>query len=299
MVIQRSARWLAIAAAAMLLAACTFTKLAYTNAALAYDNAAPMLTWVVDDYLDLSATQKEWVRQRLIHAMDWHRERELPRYRDFFQRVAQQAEGPIPVAELEQAHRELYERYHRALERLLPDAAELLSQLDAEQVEHLQNKLEENDRKFLKESVKGSVEERRKREAAKWVEHLESWVGPLEGSQRDLVLQHVRAFEDLGSERLADRRYREGEVLRLVRTKAPREQAVATLRTLFIDTQSWRRPEYQRKLRERDQQVVAMLSELSATFSPSQRAHLGKRCRGYMRDINHITAENARPTAGS
>lgn len=296
---SRITHWLPILAASLLLAACTFTKLAYTNAALAYDNAAPMLTWMVDDYLDLSATQKEWVRQRLIRAMDWHRESELPHYRDFFQRVAQQAEGPIPVAELQRAHAELYVRYHQALERVLPDAAELLSQLDAEQVEHLQNKLEDNDRRFLMESTKGKVDERRRKQAGRWLEHLESWVGPLDEAQRDLVLEHVRGFADLASERLADRRYRESEVLRLVRTKAPRDEMVATLRRLFIDTSTWRRPGYQQKLRERERQTLEMLSALSATFTPQQRAHLGQRCRGYLRDISQLTAEDARPTRGS
>lgn len=296
---RRITQCLLILAAGFVLAACTFTKLAYTNAALAYDNAAPMLTWVVDEYLDLSATQKEWVRQRLIRAMDWHRESELPRYRDFFQRVAQQAEGPIPLAELQRAHAELYVRYHQALERVLPDAAELLSQLDAEQVEHLQNKLEENDRKLAKESAKGKVDDRRRKQAGKWVEHLESWVGPLDDAQRELVLEHVRGFADLSSERLADRRYREAEILRLVRTKAPRDEMVATLRKLFIDTGTWRRPAYRQKLQERDRQTFEMLSALSATFSPQQRAHLAQRCRGYVRDIGHLTADNARPTRGS
>jgi hypothetical protein len=231
--------------------------------------------------------------------MGWHRERELPEFRAFFERVLQQADGPIAVADIERAHREVYARYHRALERVLPDAAELLAQLDAEQIEHLQNKLEENDRKFVRESVKGRVDDRRKRQAAKWVEHLESWVGRLEDEQRELILQHVRGFADLSSERLGDRRYRGGEVLRLVRSKAPAEEVVPTLRRLFIETHTWRRAEYQEKLRQRDRQTYEMLSALSATFTPEQRAHLSGRVRGYLRDINQLTAASARATSGT
>ena len=299
MVKARSAQWLLIAAAGLLLAACTFTKLAYTNAALAYDNAAPMLTWVVDEYVDLSSPQKEWVRQRLNRAMDWHRARELPRYRDFFERVSQKADGPIAVAELERAHRELNVRYHEALERLLPDAAELLAQLDNEQVQHLQDKFEENDRKFVKEQLKTEISERRREQARKWIDHLESWVGPLEKSQKGLVRQHVRGFADIANERLADRRHREGEIMRLVRTKPSREESIATLRKLFIDTGSWRSAEFQQMLRERDRQTFAMLSALSETFTPEQRAHLAQRCRGYARDIVELTAASAKATSGS
>lgn len=289
--------WVWVLAAGLLAAACNFTRLAYTNAALAYDNAAPMLTWAVDDYVDLSGAQKEWVRQRLARAMGWHRERELPRYHVFFERVLQQAGAPIPVAELEAAHRELYVRYHQALERLIPDAADLLMQLDAEQIEHLQDKLARNERKFVKEFVRTDVDKRRREQSRKWIEHLESWVGPLEDAQKDLVLTHVRGYADIAADRLADRRYRADEVLKLVRAKPSREQAMAALRRLFIDTNTWRSADYQRKLRQRDHQVFEMLSALSATFTPEQRAFLAKRLRGYMRDIDTLRAASERGAA--
>jgi len=294
----RSAQWVPVLAAALLLAACSFTKLAYTNAALAYGNAAPMLTWVVGDYVDLSGSQKEWVRTRLTRAMHWHRERELPEYRAFFERVLRQSEGPFGVADLESAHRDLYARYHRMLERVLPDAAELIAQLDVEQVEHLESKFEQGDRRFLKETVRLPVDKRRREIAAKWVEHLESWVGDLDASQEELVLQHVRGFADMASERLADRRYRQREVLKLVRAKPPREQMIATLRTLFIDTHTWRSPEYLEKLKERDRQTYEMLAAVSATFTPEQRGHLANRVRGYLRDIDELTASTGSTSTG-
>jgi hypothetical protein len=293
----RSAPWLWALAAGLVVAACNFTNLAYTNATLAYENAAPMLTWVVDEYVDLSGPQKEWVRQRLARAMGWHRESELPRYYAFFDRVLQQSEGPIPVAELERAHAELYARYHRMLERILPDAADLLAQLDAEQMQHLQDKLAENDRKFVKDFVGIEVEKRRRQQARKWIDHLESWVGPLEDSQKELVQRHVRGYADIAAERLADRRYREAELLRIVRTKPPRDETIATLRRLFIDTQTWRSAEYRQKLRQRDRQVFEMLSALSATFTPEQRMHLARRLRTYMRDIDELAAGSPRGVA--
>jgi hypothetical protein len=36
----------------------TLTRLAYNNAALAYGNLAPMLTWMVDDYVDLDGAAR-------------------------------------------------------------------------------------------------------------------------------------------------------------------------------------------------------------------------------------------------
>jgi hypothetical protein len=70
--------------ACLLLAGCTtLTHLAYSNAALAYRNLPPMLAWMVDDYVDMSGGQKEWVRERIGRIMHWHRAHELPEYRRF------------------------------------------------------------------------------------------------------------------------------------------------------------------------------------------------------------------------
>lgn len=295
---DRIARNLAVLAAALLLAACTFTRLAYTNAALAYDNAAPMLTWVVGDYVDLTGGQKEWVRQRLRKALDQHRQRELPQYRAFLRYALDRADAPFSEADVERMHDDVRGYYHRTLEYVLPDAAELLAQLDAEQVQRLQDKLDEDDRKYRREASKSRLDERRHKEAAKFVEHLESWVGDLSGEQKELVLQRVQAFEDFSKDRLADRRYRESEVLRLVRSHVPREEMVASLRRLFVDTDSWRSPAYRAKLRQRERDVSTMLADLSATFTPEQRAHLAGRLRGFLRDIDELTAANERPGGG-
>jgi 3-methyladenine DNA glycosylase AlkC len=296
---ERIVRNLAVLAAALLLAACTFTRLAYTNAALAYDNAAPMLTWVVGDYVDLSGEQKEWVRQRLRKALDRHRQRELPQYRALLRYALQRADAPFSEADVEHMHDEVRDCYHRTLEYILPDAAELLSQLDADQVRYLQDKLDEDSRKYQRESKKDRLDERRRKEAAKFVEHIESWVGDLSHEQEELVLQRVRAFDDFSRDRLADRRYRQTEVLRLVHAHLPREEMVASLRRLFIDTDSWRAAEYRQKLRQREQQVSAMLAELSATFTPEQRSHFAARVRGFLRDIDQLTAVNDRGAGGN
>ena len=77
---QELGTWLGVAAASVLLPACAaLTKMAYSNAAMAYSNLAPMATWMVDDYVDLQGTQKDWVRERITRTMQWHRSTELPK----------------------------------------------------------------------------------------------------------------------------------------------------------------------------------------------------------------------------
>ena len=284
------ARLLWLACAGMVLAGCSFTRLAYDNVTVLYGNAAPMLTWMVDDYVDISGDQKDWVRERFALALAWHRRQELPEYRRFLERVAARFEGNFTAEEVSDSYRELRAHYHRAAEHLLPDVADFLLQLDGEQVAQLERRFEDDNRKVAKEATRRSVEERGRERAAKLCAHFEEWTGALDARQRERVAASVRTFADLAPERLADRRYRQSAVLELLRARAGKERMVAQLRRLLIDTDGWRQPEYQERLRGREAQMFDLIASLSATLAPAQREHLVRRLRGFIRDIGTLTA---------
>lgn len=282
-----------LAAAALLAAACTLTQLAYSNVGLAYSNAAPMLTWMVGDYVEMSDDQKEFVRERFNRAFAWHRAQELPAYRRFFEKVLVQAEDNITVDEAAAAHRELRDAYHRAVERLLPDMADFLLGLDSLQAMQMEKRFNKDNRKTVSDAAEGSAEERRGERLERFVTHLEQFVGGLSDTQRQMVAGYINAQSELVQERLADRRYRQAGVLAIVKSRPPREEAIAELRRLFIDTESWRNADYQRKLRARDRQLFDLIARLSESLSPEQRAAFQRRVRGFMRDITEITASRS------
>jgi hypothetical protein len=286
---SRIARFLCLAAAAALVAACSSANLFYSNIAFAYSNAAPMLTWTVDDYVDLTDGQKDWVRERLDRLMSWHRSGELPKYHRLLAAFDASLDDGLTVEEVRAAQLEMRRHYHRIVDQALPSTAELLLQLDAEQIEGLERKFADDNRRVAKESG-ASPEQRRARSARKTIEHLEAWTGTLESSQRELVASSLRALPDIGEERMADRRYRQAETLALIRAKPDRAAMVAGLRRLLIDTEAWRRPDYVRKLQERDARNFEMLATLSKTLSPEQLASVHRRLRGFMADITALTA---------
>jgi hypothetical protein len=196
-------RLIALAAAAMLVAGCSFTRLAYMSAALAYSNATPMAVWWVDDYVDLSGEQREWVRARIASAHAWHRAQELPEYRRWLETLLDYAADGISVDEAGAAYRELRARYHRLLAHMAPDVADFLLQLDAAQIAQLERKFADDERRMVKDSLEGTAEVRQARRVRMYLEHIEEWTGGLSGSQRELdALARARdpeLFERLSS----------------------------------------------------------------------------------------------------
>lgn len=281
---------LLLLACALLSACATLTQLAYSNAAMAYNNLPPMLSWWVDDYVDMSHGQKDWVRERISRVLDWHRSHELPEYRRFLEHVLARSREPFTVEEVAAAWRDLRKHYRRTAEQVLPEVGDFFLQLDAEQVAQMEKKFADDNRKFVRESVKGTPEERTARRVKRFVAHMEGWLGSLDREQRAMIEAYYRDIPDLIEERLADRKVRQGEILALIRARPAKEAMVAGLRTLFVESQTWRRPEYQKKLAEREQRFFEMIARLSASLSPEQRSHLQTRIRGFMRDIATLSA---------
>jgi len=278
LVTRSGARHLLLALAALLAAACT---------RLAYDNATPMLTWMVDGYVDLHHEQRDWLRRRLDRAMAWHRANELPAYRRYLEDLAARVDRPFTEAEVERAYLDLRADYDRVVEHVLPDAAELFVGLDERQIAHLERKFERDREKLAKDLTDGTEARRRARAVKHTVGEVEEWTGALDERQRAIVAAREAVLPDVAQERLADRAYRQGETLVLIRTR-DRARIVAGLRRLLVDTDSWRAPGYRAKILRRNAATFRMLAALSATLTPEQRAHVKRRIEGYVDDIGKL-----------
>lgn len=292
---RRLAHTAAAFAAALLLGACatgTLTRIAYANAALAYSNLGSMLTWMADDYVDLTGAQEDWVRGRIARVLQWHRTQELPKYAAFLETALGRVDGPIGAQDVAELDKALRAHYYRLVERVVPDLAEFLSHVGTDQVAQLERKFAEDNARFARESIKGNPEERRTKRMHRFIDHLEAWIGPVLAEQRQLIALHYATLPDFSQEMLGERRYRQSEIVALVKSPPPAEEMAAQLRRLLVDAESWRRPEYQEKLRQRDARVFEMLASLAATLSPAQRAALQKRIRGFIGDIATLAAAN-------
>lgn len=271
-------RALALAAIALVLGACSLTR-------VAYNNATPALAWYLDDYVDLHEVQRDWLRERVGRLVAWHRASELPEYQRFLQATAMRTAGRIDEESARWVYRGLRLYYHRLLERVLPESADFLLQLDAGQLAHLERRFAENQAKAVKESVSGTPAERREKRARRFIDQIEGWTGSLTAPQRELVAARVRAMADVTDDWLADRRHRQLETLALARAKPPRAEVIAGLKRLYVEPETWRRPEYRERLREREDQIYAMVATLDATLAPAQRERIARRLRGYVADV--------------
>ena len=280
------ARALLAALAALLAAACSSVT------RVAYDNAPFAAAWMVDDWFDLHDGQRDWVKERLARLHGWHRASEMPAYERLLAATAARAARGLSADDARQVHREMRALWLRLVRRAIPDMADFLLQLHPEQVVFLARKFDEDNERTVRESVRGTPQERLERRQKRYLERIEDWTGRLAPAQRDVVRARVAAMGDLTDEWLGDRRFRQSETIALLRSKPTRAQLEAGLTRLLVDSDSWRRPEYVAKMKARDEQVFAMVADLDATLTAEQRGRLHRRLAGYAADAAYLAVAN-------
>ena len=275
---------LAVTAVALLAVACSLGK-------VAYNNASPVLTWMADDYFDLSGGQEQWVRGRLAKAIDWHRGTELPEYQRFLREALTRTERPVTLADARWAHSGLRAYYQRLATHLLPDAADFIAQLEPDQAGHFERRFGEESQKIVRQQLPSDPAEREARRLKKMISQIETYTGRLNPQQREYVAGRVHVMTDVTELRLEDRKARQQRIVNLVRSKPAKPEMIAELKRVFIETESWRKPEYVAKMKERDEQLLEMTVGLAAMLTPEQKANVQRKLRAYLSDVTSLMAQ--------
>jgi chemotaxis methyl-accepting protein methylase len=268
---------LLLAASMLVLAACSL-------ATVAYNNAGVLITYQVDEYFDLSPTQEEWVRQRANKLIAWHRATELPQYRRVLNEAQARAEAGMTVAEVEAAYGDGRNAFMRVADRMLPDIADFLLQLDEQQIQYFEDKLTRDNEKLVRE-MKGGEEALLKKRLERHEQRFKDWMGELSASQRDDIRAAVGAMKPLEEFRVADRRTRQADFIALLKSKPDAASMQKQLRQMMTQPELKRAAAYREELEKQQKTLMQLIARMSTTATAEQRARVQKRLGGYANDI--------------
>ena len=154
---------------------------------VAYDNADLFPRWQANYYFDFHGEQSDALERHLAAFLAWHRAKALPQYTRIGEAAAARMLRGIKREDLEWSYDALRTQIREALDAAAGVAAGLLDGLSPEQISHLEQRLTEENRKFAKEQVQGTMEERHQRRVKRNLERLEEWFGPLSDAQAERV----------------------------------------------------------------------------------------------------------------
>lgn len=153
------------------------------------------VTRQIDGYFDLTGEQKDRVRERVDVLIAEIRRDELPKAL-YLMRSVRDAIAQNQVAQrIDDLQARSDVLLERAAERLIPELAWVMSQLDNRQIAHFEHKLRENLDAIYKDQ-KLPVAERRQKLDDQLLENLEKAVGELSRAQQQTILEAAHGLPD-------------------------------------------------------------------------------------------------------
>lgn len=254
---------------------------------IAYDNADAFARWKADSYVNLAGADSDELDERIDAFFAWHRARALPQYAALAREAARRLEDGLSQDDLVWGYDSLVGQGAESLRAAAEDLAPLVDRVGAAQLESIERGLAEDNRRFAKEYLRGSEEERRKRRVRRTVQRLEDWVGRLSEEQVARVRLYAERVPEVDALRDRDRRRLQAGFLDIVRAGQARERLAGYL----AGWQAGRDPAYAAASDAFRRELQALLLDLDRTLTPQQRARAIARLHGYADDFAALAGE--------
>ena len=291
------ALWLA--AATLLLGACSATRVAY--------NQAPNFAfWWLDGYVDFTDEQSPQARADLDSFFAWHRGAELPLYA---QRLAQWQALAQKDISAEQACREFEAvrgSFQRMSDRGAVPLAALALQLTPAQLDHMKRHQTKGDDKFEKDFLRGSPAERLERRLERAIDRYETLYGTLTEAQRQQLGAGLQRSAWDPQRTQAERQRRQASMLQTIRevqashaaafaangARTPPPEAVTALRGWSERLVNSPTPGYAAYSAVLVKDGCTQFATLHNSTSAEQRAHAVGVLKGYEEDMRALARQD-------
>lgn len=285
--LRRLGRSLFILLLLVALSACT-TKMAYNFLDWAIE-------WKVQRLVKLHGEQKVLTKNAIQDFHHWHRTTQLPQYADYLRQLQTRLNGGSVSAKAVHAETDKIQLLvDQSVEKVLPDATEVLSTLNDEQVKELLASVAEERDEYKDEYVDPSTRKRQKTYYKKFLKHAQDWLGPLSKEQKAKVESWSKTLEPFEELNLQQQQIWEEKLAAILTQREDKTALLAGLKTLmFHRTDDWQ-PNLEEILDRNQEMTYELISELLNGMDEKQRVHMNKKIEDYVKLFGELAGEGKR-----
>ncbi|MDH0749640.1 DUF6279 family lipoprotein [Pseudomonas sp. GD03842] len=255
---------------------------------LTYRHLDFIIPWSLNDYLDMNATQKDWLDERLKEHLNWHCTTQIPGYLSWLDRLQTMVQtGQVNEEQLRARTAEAREAIATISREITPTAVDLLRQLNDQQVAEMQAAFAKDLRKHEADYVDQPLAQQIGERAQRMEKRLSPWIGKLSTAQRDRVMQWSASLGEQNRIWIDNRAHWQALLVAAVKQRnAPGfDQKIAKL---LQDRETFWTPEYRAAYDHTEQAAIALITDLMAQSSPAQRQKLVEKMADVRGDFNDL-----------
>ena len=258
---------------------------------LLYNRADTFIRWAADDYVSLTREQQAAFDQRLDDFLAWHRNEELPHYREFIVSSLATLEEGVTLEEAVA----ISEKIDLAADRFQIQFVELLlataEDLSDDQLQGFLVELERNQKEYAEDRLVRDEEAYYQDSTKTMYDLVKRLMGRLNTEQKDEIETRSKQLMRIDGLWHNDRT-RWGSALRVIlEEKAPGWQAA--IRTLGETRSEARRPEYVAGIEHNGDVILSLLVDTINSRTERQDRRMRRFLEGLVGDIDALTAASA------
>ncbi|AZG35888.1 MULTISPECIES: DUF6279 family lipoprotein [Shewanella] len=247
------------------------------------------IEWEVEEYVDLTSEQQDKFDIIIESFLVWHRQQELPRYRDQLSLLStltnQQTMTPelwLKQVSMAKAH------WSRIFDFVMPDLLPILASLSDEQVDQVLTQLKKEQKELIEEYAGKDKAELIIDSDKRIAKKLSEWTGDITDAQKDIIHQ-------ANTQRLATLdmwlEYRHEWLSQFEQAMKRRQQTdyfTQQMKLLMISPDELKSEVYRDNVTENTRKFGSMLIALNQTFSQKQRKHFDKKLAELVEDLTEL-----------
>lgn len=260
---------------------------------LTYRHLDLIIPWSLHDYLDMNASQKDWLDERLKEHLSWHCSTQIPDYLAWLDRLQVMVESnQVNEVQLKARTVEAREAIATISKEITPSAVELLGQLDDTQIAEMQaafaKDLNKREAEFVNQPLDKQISER----AQRMEKRLNPWIGSLSPTQKDRVKQWSASLGEQNRLWIDNRAHWQSLLVDAVKKRqAPEfDQRIASL---LQDRETFWTPQYRQAYDRTEQAAISLISDLMAQSSAEQRSKLLAKIADVRKDFTDLSCLKA------
>lgn len=256
---------------------------------LTYRHLDFIIPWSLNDYLDMNASQKDWLDERLKEHLSWHCTTQIPGYLDWLDRLQGMVENnQVNQEQLKARTAEARQAIATLSKEITPSAVELLRQLDDQQVAEMEAAFAKDLRKHEDEYVDQPLDKQISERAQRMEKRLTPWMGKLNAAQQARVMQWSTSLGEQNRLWIDNRAHWQSLLLAAVkqRNASDFDQKIASL---LQDRQTFWTPEYRATYDHTEQAAISLIADLMAQSTADQRQKLLAKIADVRKDFTDLS----------
>ncbi len=261
-----------------------------------YNNMDWMVHWYLDDYIDLTKSQKKIFDEQFEVWHAWHRKEELTKYAKQLKGIKEMVQSEqVDLASIQRHFDQVRGHWISLRNRVSPDIAPMAKTLSQEQVASLFDTLEKENSKReeeLDESSQQSDEERAKERLSGLEDGVKEWIGKLSADQKAILQSYSPRFNSTARHWLKYRRHVQSLARTLFEQKDSNPNFEQDLIALMSNPENHRHAELVEKNDANNLLYSQMVVELTSTLSAKQKKRLIRKLDDYIDDFEDLSEDD-------